>query len=436
MTWLTRLFFSSVAVGLASFSVASCVGGLTGGEVAQDAGVTQDAGGGDSVAPPAEGFVIALTPPHVTADPGDTPTPVTVTVRRAAGFDERITFQITGGVVGASASTPPDVEGPGATTTFTVGLMAGATAKGDHEFVVRGVAQGGKTATTALGLRAGSVLTPDAQGEIVVPAFATAVDVAAWGGGGGASAVGFGNRIAYPGGAGGFAGGRLPVTPGARLVVEVGGAGPVGAASSGGGGGGGYSGVRLGSDYLLIAGGGGGGSGAESGGPGVNVGAGGAGGGLKGGLGGSGCGGGGGGTETAGGAGGVCNGATFKAGAAGVAQKGGDAYNAKSYNTRAVGGGGAGGSLGGVGCGGGGGGAFGGGGGACDNGAGGGGGGSSMVISTAASAKRVVGSGANPPETAHPDYVAGVAAGGGVVIDPASASPGGPGRVVVRLVKP
>lgn len=432
MTWLSRLFFTSTAVALASLTAASCVGGLTGGEVAADAGATVDAGAGDVAAPPAEGFVLALTPAHVTADPGDAPTPVTVTVRRAVGFDERVSFQITGGVVGASASTPPDVEGAGTTTTFTVGLMAGATAKGDHEFVVRGVAQGGKTATVALGLRAGSVLTPDSQGEIVVPAFATAVDVAAWGGGGGAGA-GYNPKVWFSGGAGGFASGRFPVTPGAVLVVEVGGAGSSGAAQGTGGGGGGYSAVRVASEYLLVAGGGGGGAFSDAS---AVAGPGGLGGGLKGGTTGAGCGGGGGGTETAGGAGGVCNGAQFRAGAAGGPRKGGDAYNAKATAARAAGGGGAGGYLGGAGCGGGGGGAYGGGGGACDTNSGGGGGGSSMVAQSGKDPKRVGGSGTSPPETSHPDYAPGVAVGGAAVPDPAASNPGGPGRVVVRLTKP
>ncbi len=429
--WHRRLLVGCVAAAVLA-APAACIGDLTGGEVGGDAGAPPPIEAGSDAAPPADGFTLALGPAHVTADPGDPPTPVTITVRRAPGFRERIGFQITGGVVGASASTPPDVEGATDTTTFTVGVAAGSAATGESEFVVRGTSLGGKTTTIPLGIRVGSVLVPDPSGMLTLPPYARAIDVAAWGAGGAGGAGGF-NRLGVPGGAGGFASGRFDVVGGAVLRV-VSGAG--GGTKDCGGGGGGYSAVLTGDQPLVVAGGGGGG-GAQTGGV---AGAGGAGGGAKG-FAGGGCGAGqgqgNGGTESAGGGATPC-GSAKNVGKAGSSLVGGDAQSPSPSAQRAAPGGGAGSGNSGSGCGGGGGGgAFGGGGGGFDAQSGGGGGGGSSAVATAAtSPKLVAGSGASPFQT-HPDYVAGVAVGGGGGDNLTYfAGAGGPGRVVVRLAKP
>lgn len=430
MGWSRGATFTAVvalaSLVLGALALPSCIGDLTGGEPGVDAGPTPDAGS-DAPPPPPGGFALSLSLQHVTADPGDPPTAVTVTVRRAPDFGERVAVEVKGGVVGAAASVPPDVEPTSDRTSFTVGVDAAAVARGEQELVVRGTSPTGKTATATLGLRIGSVLPADAKGEIVVPAYATQIVVAAWGGGGG-SGPALANTLSFPGGSGAFASGRFTVAPGATLVVEVGGGGRGGA--SYGGGGGGYSGVRLGPQYLLVVGGGGGGGGADLS---ASSGAGGAGGAAKGGQTGGGPCPGHGASDTASGAGGSCG--PGKVGAPGAALQGGDGYNAKSA-PRAAFGGGAGGALGPAYCGGGGGGAFGGGGGGCDASSGGGGGGSTVVSPLAVDVVRDSTNSTPAPRTDHPDYASGVAVGGVVDLNSAPLSNGGPGRVVVRLAKP
>lgn len=101
-----------------------------------------------------------------------------------------------------------------------------------------------------------------ADQSFVVPGGVTEIDVWLWGAGGG-----------YKGGAGGFASGAIPVTPGDTLTLVVGGGGGTtsGISAFGGGGsfsnagaggaGGGRSGIDLLGTQLIVAGGGGGGTG-------------------------------------------------------------------------------------------------------------------------------------------------------------------------------
>ena len=381
-------------------------------------------------AAPAGGFTLALTPAHVTADPGDAPTTVIVTVTRGAGFTERVLFQVTGGVTGASATTPPDVDVNATTSSFTVAVQPGAVVDYvERDFVVRGTSTGGTTAPVAhLWLRIGSLLAAGDGGVIVVPDFAYAVDVKAWGAGGsGGGATTNPVTVGGAGGAGGFASARFAVTPKSTLYAVTGTGGPL-PCSQCGGGGGGFSGLRDTTNaYWLIAGGGGGGGNSPS-----FTGAGGEGGGATA-KPGTGCAPGAGATQITAGVGGKCNGAT--AAADGSSLSGGDARN-PTGSAGVPGGARGGGSAGG---GGGGGGYFGGGGGGSDNtSSGGGGGGSGHVLDGGTAAILATGGLSIPPATTDPDYVAGVATGGvggnGTINVPATA--GASGRVVVRLAKP
>lgn len=148
----------------------------------------------------------------------------------------------------------------------------------------------------------------------VVPAGVTQIQVKLWGGGGGGGGSNLNSGSLGVCGAGGFASGTLPVTPGESLSILVGGAGVFGydGGCFGGGVGGGHGGnyvasgggrsaVRRGTTELITAGGGGGGGG--------ETGAfkdGGAGGGLTGEAGNGSCVGSGG-TQSGGGLGGSCN---------------------------------------------------------------------------------------------------------------------------------
>jgi cysteine-rich repeat protein len=115
-------------------------------------------------------------------------------------------------------------------------------------------------------------ITTPGEYPVVVPAGCGAVRVEAWGGGGAG-----GNQAGATGGAGAYAGGKVAITDGETLTVEVAEGGV--AAGSGGG----ASAVRRGTTLLLIAaGGGGGGSDGCSGNCGTSGGAGGAGGGSLG----------------------------------------------------------------------------------------------------------------------------------------------------------
>jgi hypothetical protein len=179
---------AGAALALSTAFVAACsfvtdLGGL--GPTDRDAS-TADA---PLEAAPAGGFTLSLTPAHITADPGDAPTTVAVTVVRGAGFTERVAFQVTGGVTGASATTPLDVDVNATTSSFAVGVQKGAVLDDtDHIFVVRGTSAGGtQTSVANLALRVGSLLVAGDGGVIVVPDLAYAIDVKAWGAGGGGS---------------------------------------------------------------------------------------------------------------------------------------------------------------------------------------------------------------------------------------------------------
>lgn len=240
----------------------------------------------------------------------------------------------------------------------------------------------------------------------VIPGDVTRIGLKLWGaGGGGGSGKHYGNNIAGPGGAGGYAHAKIEVSPGEPLLLSVGGGGKT--THQIGAGGGGYSAVYRGSkllaNVLITAGGGGGGASS----------AGGAGGGLSGekGVSITNVGGGGGGTQLSGGSGGF--GGVYT-GQAGSSYQGGDnstgtpivdtyrGYNGGgSLSTTGVGGGGGGGGF------------FGGGGGSegghyyC-----GGGGGSGYIHPLAEKVEMLTGTGAIPGGVTDADYPAGAATGG------------------------
>ena len=384
-------------------------------------------------AAPAGGFAIALTPAHVTADPGDAPTTVVVTLTRGAGFTERVALSVKGGVTGASATTPPDVDVNATTSSFTVGVQVGAVVDYvERDFVVSGTSTTGITAPVAhLWLRIGSLLAAGDAGSIVIPDFAYAIDVKAWGAGGaGGGSVGNPATIGGAGGGGGFAAARFSVTPKSTLYAVAGTGGPLGCSQCGGPGGG-FSGLHDEANaYWLIAGGGGGG-----GSSGTFTSGGGPGGGATGGTGQGGCGNGGAGNQSEGGVAGKCN--ISQPATGGTSLAGGDARN--PTGKAGVPGGGRGGGNSGSAGGGGGGGYFGGGGGSTDNASSGsGGGGSGHVVDGGADATLTTGNVSTPPATGDPDYAAGAGTGGvgGDVANGVQPTAGANGRVVVRLAKP
>jgi len=116
-----------------------------------------------------------------------------------------------------------------------------------------------------------------ADQTFTVPAGITSIDVKLWGGGGGGGAIG-GWSYGFPGGAGGYAGGTLAVTPDQNITIMVGAGGNSGTVPNSspnygggarncntgsdcryGGQGGGRSEVIVGETNFIIAGGGGGG---------------------------------------------------------------------------------------------------------------------------------------------------------------------------------
>jgi hypothetical protein len=138
------------------------------------------------------------------------------------------------------------------------------------------VGVGAQLATLVIsGAGASAFASPTAGATYTVPeAGCPALYARIWGGGGGGGTgfAKFGSFNGAPGGGSGAAFGRVPVTPGQVLTVQVGGGG--GTASSGaaagglngggaggdtGAGGGGYSALWLGASPVLVAGGGGGG---------------------------------------------------------------------------------------------------------------------------------------------------------------------------------
>lgn len=305
-------------------------------------------------------------------------------------------------------------------------IAASATA-GDYTIPVQGAdaVNANITSNAPFGLRIGSFLgSTSSAGKtsptVVVPSFATAVQVFVWGAGGGGGY--FNGAVAgSTGGAGGGAGyvsAVVPITGGSTLTMVAGAGGRAG--NDSGGGGGGYSAVLNGTDALAIAGSGGGGAvcddGACAGLPGQGkstascVG-------LSG-------------TELAGGEG-------EGGGSAGTSLKGGDADSPQT--THATPGGGAGGNGGG-----GGGGYFGGGGGGTTSGVctreGGGGGGSVFVPSTATQVVAQAGVGATAANASDPALgtLVNQIGGGGAGGHYSSTSPisGSGGYVIVRLAKP
>ena len=229
-------------------------------------GLSRPSGSGDAgdagadvvdAPPPATGFTISVAPPHVTADRGDPSVSVTVSAVRAADFTGPITITLNGappaaGITGVSSLT---LSGTTTSGPLTFAIDAKATT-GDYTIDVLGQS-GTFTALAHFGLRVDSVLFMGAKSTaLTVPAYATTLDVQAWGGGGGAGGY-HGYANGGNGGAGGFSAAHLTVAPGASLDVLVATGGGAGASYSGGGGG--YSAVKTGSTYLLVAGGGGGG---------------------------------------------------------------------------------------------------------------------------------------------------------------------------------
>jgi hypothetical protein len=363
---------------------------------------------------PSSGFSLAASPSFVVMDPGDAPVTIQVEVARAASFNGVVTLTVTGGSTDAVPSAPADIASTSTTSSFTLTLSAQSTARGDFMYVVHG-ASGALTAQASFTLHIGSLLTPDDGGVISASA---PIIVKAWGAGGGESAC---NAI---GGGGGFASAQFDLTSATSLVVVegTGGGGAPSQANINGAGGGGFSGIKVGTTWMLIAGGGGGGGGSPG----------------AGGGGGTGqsaqissCYGGGGGTQTSGGAIFKCN-SGDDPGQAGSALVGGAGADFGSGGA----GGAPGGGVGGLGqdpnCGGGGGGSgwFGGAGSSFNGNAGGGGGGSGYV-SGGFNQNLVTATNQFAANATDPDYN-GTAGLGGQGSNPNGAS----GLVVVRLVKP
>jgi len=211
-----------------------------------------DAGGADVAS---DGFVLAVSPTHLTMDPGDS-FPVTITLTRGAAFTDAVDVTING-------LNPPYLTAP-ATTTITgtsvivqIALPQAPPSKTDLTLSFVGVATNGQTAMPAqLGVHVGSLLVvATADTSLDIPSFATSVLVKAWGAGGGGSVSITDTATDFNGGSGGgggFASGTVPVTGGETLAVWVGGGGPTN------GNGGGLSALVRGSSPLVVAGGGGG----------------------------------------------------------------------------------------------------------------------------------------------------------------------------------
>ena len=412
---------------------------------AGDAKLGNDA---EAIDAPPGGFVLTISPGHLTMDPPNDSFPVTATITRGAGYTGLVKVGVNGLPAGLTATSLTVLAGQ-TTGTFSVSISA-APPQPDFTAQVFGASSDGNTTSSAsLGIHVGSLLTVATADvpTLVVPPFASSLIVKVWGAGGGGEEGTDAVGDILPGGTGGgggFAGATIPVTPGDQLTLLVGGGGPVP------GGGGGYSGIFRGTTPLVVAGGGGGGSyyyedrvtaGCTQGGCGGN--AGGAGGGTTGKPGASGgCGSipaGGPGTQTAGGAGGP------DASAGGSLQGGnGGVVAATQGGKHGGGGGGAGPVCGGSNGGGGGGGYFGGGGGGYGtHGTGGGGGGGSGYAEPGASAQLITGMGPLVANAADPDYAdagAGGAPGTYVNCNPncvySNAAAGGGGRIVIRLPKP
>ena len=418
-------------------------GGLLSFCVGDTQGTPGDAGGDTTVsdagndAPPAQGFTLSLAPSHVTADPGDPAATVTINVVRAASFTDDVSFTIVT-PAHVTATVAPDTGNGGTSSSFTVSVD-GTAPLGD---VVVSVTGQNPTKTfvenTSLGIRVGS-LFDIGDGGFVVPSYANALIVKAWGAGGGAGCTTCSSDAGVSGGGGGFASATVPVSPGASLVAFVGTGGPSGfGAACGssnyvGGAGGGFTALQVkGGNYLIIAGAGGGASFAF-----YTTVTGGAGGGAFGQDGTGECQGSGG-TQTQGGASSDAGDAGVQPcvtpGASGTLYQGGAGYNDGGCLAPDAGfpGGGRGG-FGIIGAGGGGGGYY-GGGGAGGNLTYGGGGGGSGWLSVDAGAL-ITGNNATAANTSDPDYArcaAGAGAGGvaGVGVG------GSGGCLVIRLPKP
>ena len=418
--------------------VAACGGALS--FCSNDSGNPTD-GGADALGDggvPSSGFALALTPQHINADPGDS-NQIKIQVLRASGFTDDVFFTIAP-VPGVSASTPGAALNPSKTSTLSVHDDDDA-GLGDITLVVTGSnLTKTVTATATLAIHVGTIVQVGA-GELVVPPYATVLDVSVWGAGGGGSAgcpgcgSGNTNTPGSLGGGGGFASDKIPVTPGDHLIAIVGtggGGGHRACGMSGGGGGGGFSAVQLkgATTYLVIAGAGGGAGSASA---------------ASGGPGGGATGGGGdycagwGGTQTNGGASGDSGVPCPTYGTAGAQYQGGHAFIGAcdaGFGAPGLPGGGAGGiSSNPPGGGGGGGGYYGGGGGSGVY----GGGGGSAFISVADAGGMQIGNGAFT-DVNDSDWSAYCHdAGTGGTIGSSDGGPGGdgyPGCVVVRLVKP
>ncbi len=206
-------------------------------------------------APPADGFLLTVSPTHLTMDPGDSD-PVTINIARGSAFTDTVNVTING-------LNPPYLTGPattaiiGASAIAQIALPQAPPNQTDPELTFVGVAMNGKTSSAKLSIHVGSLLVATTTDTTVqIPSFASTVLVKAWGAGGGGGisiSDGTGNLFyGGTGGGGGFASGTISVTPGETLQVWVGGGG----ATSGYGGG--FSSVLRGTTPLVIAGGGGG----------------------------------------------------------------------------------------------------------------------------------------------------------------------------------
>ncbi len=432
-------FVAAGAVGIGCLGFGDLEGGSCSVDCTDGAADTGNAADASTDAPyyppPDAGFYVVVTPSHLTGDPGDM-YPVNITVVRANNFDDPISFQTTpANPAQITAQTPANSGNGGTSSMFTVSFASNA-ALGDTSLTLSSSNPAGTfVQNTMIGIRVGSEIDMS-DGGFFIPAYATGLSVKAWGAGGGGGAA----ESTFAGGAGGGGGfaanTMIPVNAGdagEMLLADIGTGGAAGVTQLFGGGGGGFTDLRTASGTVLLLAGGGGGGGAASSGDGINGVAGGAGGGATGQSfvsSDNACGSGG--TQTAGGAGGG-PGLLGKQGGSMQGGAGGEVAGTTDGGAPGGGAGGAGAPAKNVGGGGGGGGGwFGGGGGGSatvvggTHGGGGGGGSSYQAIATTTT----TGSGVTPANNTDLDYHNGVGVGGATGVS------GGPGLVVVRLLKP
>jgi len=156
-----------------------------------DAHMTDGAvdGGGVHDAAAEVGFTVAVSPPHITEDPGDS-FPVTVTIDRTGGFTDALTITVNNLPTGASA-TPLTIPGSASSGMFSLAVASGTTVTNTEIelSVVAANGTGSVSGMTPLGFRFGSKLILDDAGVYLVPSYSSGVTIKAWGGGGGGGGI-------------------------------------------------------------------------------------------------------------------------------------------------------------------------------------------------------------------------------------------------------